>query len=793
MRTLNSTALEGGELSFSRPKDEAAGNFFAWLPGGRSRPATPIVILILCLAITAGLSQPIMAQTMAKAAGYIFDAVDGHPLSRAEVRVEGSDYKTLSDQFGHFVLEHIPAGHYRLEVTSEGYKPVSAYEIEVITGVTQRVAIYLQRDIYNLGERKVTGRFAPLNISSMEVIEYEEIQRSGARTITEVLNRLEGVYVQDSGPVGSKKQVSIRGSAPKHVLVLIDGQRINPAASGDADLGSIPLEVVEKVEVYRGGQSSQFGADALGGVVNIITQISRPQDRTELTARKYWGKWNTDLHNITIINPLKFEGLTSKFTYGHRETKGNFDYLYSPLPHQDVNRIYTGTRFNADFESRNFYASTLYQPGKETSLRFSGQVYYSRHGLPGGVSRPDPTARKDDRRLLGSLRFQHNFSLRHNVETSLGFTRLYQAFKNPAGLQPYESRYINDIASLQTINRARLWKGNELSGGINLQRDILYHDEIITPANGMGRTVRDNIGFFGADRQTVDLHRLPFWDIATMDVSIRWDNTNTKRDAASSSNSLRAQRISNWSQKIGASISRGDNIRLVLRGSYGKSYRLPSINALFWKSDVPVKVNPDVRPERSEHSEAGIEISTDGPVKMSAGITYFHSYVTDLIIWRPSSPMGIWRPENLKAALITGHEDFVRVGLFSERLRLSYRNTIIAPLNKSGIPALYNKFLTFRPHYVTNLDCEMRFWILQGGYRIRLVDIRYLLDANTKWYGAYRIDDADFGFRGELSRFTIEAGYQVKNLRGAQYELIAHYPMPGREWGVNLSISYRVE
>jgi vitamin B12 transporter len=60
------------------------------------------------------------------------------------------------------------------------------------------------------------------------------------------------------------------------------------------------------------------------------------------------------------------------------------------------------------------------------------------------------------------------------------------------------------------------------------------------------------------------------------------------------------------------------------------------MNALFWKNDIRSQGNPDLKPERSEHSDAGFEISLDKPIKISAGMTYFHSHVNDIIIWRPS-------------------------------------------------------------------------------------------------------------------------------------------------------------
>ncbi len=781
-------------MKLSRTPKAAAGNFFGPIPDRSFRKAAVIYrLIILCLIL--GFGHMAQAQTTVRISGCVYDAVDGHPLHHALITLRGTDFAAVSDQFGRFELENIPDGRYRPEVSAFGYISQTTEAIDVVVDITRRITVHLEPRYHDMGRTEVIGEAAPSLTGDIEIIDQQAIQSSNAHTLAEVLDRLEGVYIQDSGPAGGKKQISIRGSAAKHVLVLLDGRRLNPAGSGEADLNSIPLEMIEKVEVYKGGESARFGADALGGVVNIITQAGPGRSRPELKAHTYRGRWDTDLYDLTLIDPVRFKGLTTKVTYGFRGSEGDFDYNYTGavFPRQGVERVYAGTRANADFESRNYFISSLYQARPGTSLNFSGQLYRSDQGLPGKASQPDSTSRKTDDRILAGIGMEHQFSPKQVLHMSLGYSRLKQEFENEAGRSSYHSRYTNDIADMEISGRSRFWSGNEIGGGVALRRDILYHDEILHPERSMGRTIRDNIGLFASDRQTFDLNSLPVWDLAAVDVSLRRDRTDTRQDKLASAESPSTNHLSHWSQKIGASLSAGVRLRLVVRGSYGTSYRLPEMNALFWKNDIRSQGNPDLKPERSEHSDAGFEISLDKPIRISAGLTYFHSHVNEIIIWRPSSPLGIWTPENLDAALITGHEDFVQIGLWDDRVRLSYGNTITNPRNKSRGSSNYNKVLTFRPHYVTSLDCDLRFWILRGAYQIRMADIRYLLDANTRWYGAYRVDNADFGIQTEMSRVKIEAGYRVRNLRGENYELIAQYPMPGREWGVDLSVSWRLE
>ncbi len=132
-------------------------------------------------------------------------------------------------------------------------------------------------NVYDLGEIVVTAsgsatelRTAPASIS---VITAEEIVEYGANNLTDVLGRGVGVTVQRAGNLN---RVQLRGLADRYVLILIDGQRVNSNPNlfrgNDFDLDWVDLETVERVEIVRGPMSSLYGADAIGGVINIITK-----------------------------------------------------------------------------------------------------------------------------------------------------------------------------------------------------------------------------------------------------------------------------------------------------------------------------------------------------------------------------------------------------------------------------------------------------------------------------------------------------------------------------------------
>lgn len=114
----------------------------------------------------------------------------------------------------------------------------------------------------------------------------QDIERWQSTSVNDVLRRLPGVDIAQSGGTGQNSSIFIRGTNSSHVLVLIDGVRLNLAGvSGSADLSQFPVSLVQRIEYIRGPRSAIYGSDAIGGVVNIITTRDNPC--TELTAG--WG------------------------------------------------------------------------------------------------------------------------------------------------------------------------------------------------------------------------------------------------------------------------------------------------------------------------------------------------------------------------------------------------------------------------------------------------------------------------------------------------------------------------
>jgi len=173
-------------------------------------------------------------------------------------------------------------------------------------------------------------------------------------------------------------------------------------------------------------------------------------------------------------------------------------------------------------------------------------------------------------------------------------------------------------------------------------------------------------------------------------------------------------------------------------------------------------------------------------------LTYFHSFVKDLVVWAPNA-QGVWTPKNLARSQTTGHEDFVHINLLKNKIRISYQNTISTSLNKTSGHNSYGKKLSFSPHYITTISVRLNIASLFCSYSARLVDRAFTNGANTRYYDAYRLDDARLGLNYDLSdNWQVSARAEIENIFDTDYVLMTHYPMSGRQWNIFIGINYNI-
>nr|WP_308553015.1 TonB-dependent receptor [uncultured Mediterranea sp.] len=226
----------------------------------------------------------------------------------ATVYLKGTSYGGATDGEGRFRI-HAPAGKYTLVVSAVGYKTVErplTLDKEGVHGVD----ITITPDVQQLEEVTVVSTgVSRVKRSAFNAVAVDtrELQNT-TKNLSEALAKAPGMKLRESGGVGSDMQVMMDGFSGKHVKVFIDG--IPQEGTGSSfGLNNIPVGFAERIEVYKGVVPVGFGTDAIGGVINIVTNKQRR--RWFADASYSYGSFNTHKSNVrfgqTFHNGFTYE------------------------------------------------------------------------------------------------------------------------------------------------------------------------------------------------------------------------------------------------------------------------------------------------------------------------------------------------------------------------------------------------------------------------------------------------------------------------------------------------------
>ncbi len=242
--------------------------------------------------------------------GSITSAEDGSPIEYATIAlVDRGEYGCNSDSKGRFKIK-VPEGEYSLVVSSVGYNQYEQ-KIDMTLSHQPPLNIKLTPVTTDIEEVVVEGesRGSRVNRSAYNVQSADiGALKNTSANITQAISKMSGVTLRESGGVGSNAELNLNGFTGSHVKIFIDGMPQNGNAA--FSLNNIPAGFAERIEVYSGVVPIEFGADALGGVVNIITNKANKANRFSLDASYSYGSFNTHKTFIKFGQTFAKSGLT---------------------------------------------------------------------------------------------------------------------------------------------------------------------------------------------------------------------------------------------------------------------------------------------------------------------------------------------------------------------------------------------------------------------------------------------------------------------------------------------------
>ena len=282
------------------------------------------LVAALCVVLSAGAQH-----TDAHIHGHVIDSNTGEHLPYMVVVIKGTTIGVTTESTGHYMIRNVPEGTFTIEVSAVGYKTRS-HEITIRRGMSYEVNFSLEEDhiqidgvIVSATRSETTRKMSPtlVNVVGMDVYE-----RSNCTTVAQGLAFQPGVRVENNCQNCGFQQVRINGLDGQYTQILIDSRPIFSALAGVYGIEQLPANMVDRVEVMRGGGSALFGSSAIAGTVNIITKEPVRNSASISNATTVIGG-TPAMHNTTDINAsiVSDDNMMGLAVFGQNTAKDAWD------------------------------------------------------------------------------------------------------------------------------------------------------------------------------------------------------------------------------------------------------------------------------------------------------------------------------------------------------------------------------------------------------------------------------------------------------------------------------------
>lgn len=679
---------------------------------------------------------------VSKIAGTIYDD-QGEVIIGATVKIQDSKVGTASDIEGHYILEGVLFGNINLEVTYIGYTSHQE-NIQVEKGQSYTLDIILKESAYTLDKVTISGKTELRSVKekafNVQVVDAIQLHNT-TLDIGHALDRISGIRVREDGGVGSQMNVSLNGFRGRQVRFFIDGIPMDNFGSS-FQLNNIPINLAQRIEVYKGVVPVGLGADALGGAVNIIT---RPQTKNSLEASYSFGSFNTHRFNIYALFAHKsgfFAKINAFANYSDNSYKVEVDAADintgTYFPKQNLKRFhntYHNESIIANVGLRNkWFADELaleFTAGQNYKEIQTGARIVSVFGdwhRRGDILMPSIKYRKKDfivKNLDFRLNSQYNLGSEQNIDTlhrrynwlgqykeypNVGGERSYSMYKyhNNNGLVVANLNYtINETHGIALSNTTNTFN-RKGSDALNPDNEI-YEQPRITLKNISG------LGYqFSPNQWNSSLFVKNYYQQNKFAQS--YNPSGIYGDVA-----YRNQRDHFNYLGYGLAVSRFVIENLQLKASFEKSYRMPETEELFGDL-INLRGNIDLRPEQSFNYNLGasywLSLLTSHQLNVSTNI--FYRDASDFIRPRLDNNQTMQIMDNLGRVLNKGIEAEVRYHYLKNinlGLNLTYqdlRNNTRYENGQTIESAVYKDRIPNMPFLYGNADASYTFHDVWG-------------------------------------------------------------------------------
>lgn len=287
------------------------------------------VVGVICSLLSTAVYAEDLKSTDANVIGHVVEKSTGEHLPYMTVSLKGTTIGTMTDATGHYFLKNLPEGEFTLQVSAVGYKSQER-KVTLKRGKTLEENFELEEDMVALDGVVVTAnrnetarRLAP---TLVKVVTPKLFDLTNSHTLSQGLVFQPGVRVETDCQNCGYSQVRINGMDGKYTQILIDSRPIFSALAGVYGLEQIPANMIERVEVVRGGGSALFGSSAIAGTVNIITKEPlRNSGSFSHSISNFDGSGSFDNNTTLNLSLVSSDNKMGAYIYGQNRHRSAWD------------------------------------------------------------------------------------------------------------------------------------------------------------------------------------------------------------------------------------------------------------------------------------------------------------------------------------------------------------------------------------------------------------------------------------------------------------------------------------
>ncbi|MEJ2883799.1 TonB-dependent receptor [Pedobacter sp. GR22-6] len=679
------------------------------------------------------------AQNATQLSGYVKEGNEA--ITGATVILKGTKTGTVTDANGHYELKGIKAGSYTLVISYLGYISSSSRVI-LKENENLTINVSLSKDQNQLHDVNISGKTKTQEVResgfAVNAIDTKKYANTTA-DLNQILNRSTGVRIREQGGLGSDFKFSINGLSGKQVKFFIDGIPMEVMGSA-MSLNNIPVNLADRLEVYKGVVPVQLGADAMGGAVNVVTNQgvknyldlshsygSFSTNRSAITGQfvekktgiivKASGFLNSSLNNYKMKNVDVLAGSPGKGQYIPEEELFGKEYITGDVKrfHDNylsalgqveagiINKkwadvLFIGAGYNEaqqDLQT-GFDQKTVYGKVKRTSYAKSATVRYKKNNIfTEGLNLSAFAARSTDTyRTTDTLFGKYDWS---NSWYDAGYTEMGKGIKTIGVIERPRTYAMANMS--YTINPNHSLNLNYTLDHLkNKNYNAVYEDRDSIP----GKINKQIVGLAYQqdllEGKLVNTFFAKYYNLG-LDRAKYINRIYTAQDTSSN----------NWGYGVASRYKL--NSGLGFKASYEHAYRLQEAEEVFGDG-LNLQGNPDLKPESSDNINLGtfysFQIDKNSFYIEASG---FYRNAKDFIFPVADVRSNLLKNENQSSVRITGLESELRYNydkLLSVTLNMTYQNAINT--TKSGqtesyyVEGTYNNKIPNQPWLFGNAD-----------------------------------------------------------------------------------------